>query len=108
MADEKNKGARKPARVEPGEIYMVNPGGAIHLMTRADAAYRLKWFKGWRKATPGEVALLESKAGYQTAEHPLCARPTLEPETPALEPDGEAVAATAKRPDFPPLPARVR
>lgn len=95
MADEKKeKGPRKPAQVRPDELYMVNPGGAVVLMTKVDAAYRLKWFKNWRRATPVEVAALEKAEGYQTAEHPLCARPALESVEMKLdEPAGPAMPA---------------
>jgi len=102
MADKEFKMPVKGA----DDIWMVNPGGAIHLMTKDAAAQRLKHEKGWRPATKDEVAKYEKAKGKQLADKPLCApyvnlppEIVLPDEPPAAVKPSEQAIATPKPKD---------
>ncbi len=78
----------------PGEIWMVNPAGAIHLMSKTSAANRLKWHKGWRVATAAEVEKYKAAKGKQEADKPLCPRYVDMPQEPELPDEPPAAAVT--------------
>lgn len=88
-------------------IYLVNPAGAIHLVTREHARERLR-LVGWRVAKPHEIAELQKreaavvkakKAGErshatQTFDAPIAApwspEPPEEPELPDEQPKAQS------------------
>ncbi len=73
------KAKRRRAARDQARCWLVNPGGAIHEVTRELAAERLH-DPGWRLATDAEVAELKQRGGHQSADNPIC-----EPQSP--EPD---------------------
>ncbi len=79
----------------PDEIWMVNPGGAIHLMKKSQAQERLKWRKGWRVATKAEIEKYAAAKGKQEADKPLCPRYVDIPQEIEL-PDEPPAAAPSK------------
>lgn len=72
MADEKNtsKRASKPAQKnEPKRYYIVNPGGAVHEVTREHARERIR-SAGWRMASDAEIKAYQDQA-IQRADQPI-------------------------------------
>lgn len=61
-----------------GVYYIVNPAGAIHGVTRAHAADRLKT-AGWRLATEEEIAAYLGQS-IQRHDRPICAPWTADPD----------------------------
>lgn len=61
-----------------GVYYLVNPGGAIHGVTRDHAAGRLKT-AGWRLATEEEIAAYATQP-LQVHDRPICAPWTADPD----------------------------
>ena len=59
--------------------YLVNPGGAVHELTKEDAQQRLGTGKGWRMATKEEIAKYKAAAA-QLYDAPIAPRWTPEPE----------------------------
>lgn len=75
MADEKkttesaeSKRASKPAK-KATRYFVVNPGGAVHEVTREHAAQRIKR-AGWRMATDAEIEAYLGQA-IQRADRPI-------------------------------------
>jgi hypothetical protein len=62
------------------EVWMVNPGGALHPMKKASAAERLKTQKGWRRATDEEIAQLADQKGAQVHNKPIAKPAVVEPQ----------------------------
>lgn len=54
------------------KIYLVNPAGAIHVVSREHAKWRLR-SPGYRKATAAEIAALEAADGFQRFDQPIAA-----------------------------------
>lgn len=69
-------------------LYIVNPGGAVHLVT-VQAARALFQKPGYRRASAEEIAALEKASGYQTVERPIATpfKRTLDVE---IDPEAEA------------------
>lgn len=61
-----------------GTYYLVNPSGAIHGVTRAHAADRLKT-AGWRLASEEEIAAYAAQP-LQVHDRPICAPWTPDPD----------------------------
>jgi len=59
--------------------YIVNPAGAVHVVPRGIAAERLKQ-RGFRMATPAEIAAYEKAGGNQRFDKPLAEPWSPEPE----------------------------
>ena len=59
-------------------LWIVNPAGALHQVTRAHARERFQ-SAGWRKATPEEIAELQKRGGKQVFDNPIAAPWTPEP-----------------------------
>jgi hypothetical protein len=60
------------------EVWMVNPGGALHPMTKANAAERLKTQRGWRRATDDEIVQLAAQKGAQVHNKPIATSAVVE------------------------------
>lgn len=52
--------------------YIVNPKGAIHIVSREHAQWRLQ-SPGWRLATPEEIQKYNDAGGNQSWDKPLAA-----------------------------------
>lgn len=69
--------------------FIVNPAGAVHEVTRAAAADRLKQ-PGYRMATAEEVAALDAANGFQQFDRPIGKPYSTDPD------EGEEEAAAAE------------
>ncbi|NOK59128.1 MAG: hypothetical protein GFH27_549283n412 [Chloroflexi bacterium AL-W] len=66
--------------------HIVNPRGAIHVVTREHAASRLRQ-AGWRLATKQEIAKLARQKGRQLHDKPICTPWSPDPEQQIVELD---------------------
>jgi hypothetical protein len=82
---EKQQGEEPKRTAKPSDdsLWIVNPGGALHLVSREHAREKFREV-GWRKATAAEIAELEKRQGNQRFDDPIA-----EPWTP--EPTEEGV-----------------
>ena len=66
----KEQSVAEQARALEDVIWIVNPGGALHLVTKEHARTLFKSV-GWRKATAAEIAELEKRKGNQRFDDPI-------------------------------------
>ena len=66
----KEQSVAERARALEDVIWIVNPGGALHLVTREHAREKFREV-GWRKATPAEIAELDKRKGNQRFDDPI-------------------------------------
>ena len=64
------KAEAKAAKEAEETLWIVNPGGALHLVTKEHARTLFKSV-GWRKATAAEIAELEKRKGNQRFDDPI-------------------------------------
>jgi len=63
---------------EEKTYYLVNPAGAIHVVSKEHARARLKQ-PGFRLAEKEEIQKLQEQGFNQTWDHPICKKWTSEP-----------------------------
>ena len=59
------------AKVTEPTVYMVNPGGAVHEVTRSHARARMRADRRYRLATDREIAELGERQGMQRFDDPI-------------------------------------
>lgn len=70
---DKNKPTSEQQNEQDQVFYIVNPAGAVHACDREHAQARFQQ-RGYRPATPEEVAELQRRHGHQVAGKPIARR----------------------------------
>lgn len=86
--------------MEEKYFYIVNPKGAIHVVSETHARARLT-IAGWRLATADERAAYEAADGNQRFDKPIVAPFKPIPEDASILAGAEAVSAVADAPVSP-------
>lgn len=80
---------------EEQSYYLVNPAGAIHIVSKDHARMRLKE-AGFRLAEKEEIAKYIEQKGNQTWDEPICAKFSAEPPDVQELPEPAKVEKPAK------------